>query len=156
MCRTLKMLSSNHSDKPVLSTTLQTSFSHTRYDPMVNISIWTPTNLGHNSNHWNDADPNSLLVCTEHALFAPYSSPTEVLVKKWYRVILVRTYAEHETKVGHDEMESYIDSVEWLEVCDPETIEDVDRILASLAYPNLSSQLRVWIGREFDPCGGSP
>jgi len=68
---------------------------------MMNKSIWTTTNPGHGSNHSNGADPNSLLVCTEHNKFTPYSSPTEILVRqKWFRVILVRTFAEHQS---HDE-----------------------------------------------------
>lgn len=120
---------------------------------MLNIMIWTTTNLGHGSGHWNGAGPNSLIVCTEHNNFAPYSSPTEVLMKRWYRVIFVRPYAEHQPD---DEGGSYIDSIRWVEVRVPETILDVDRKHAARAYPNLSSQLRVWIGREFDPCGESP
>jgi len=48
---------------------------------MMNKSIWTTTNPGHGSNHSNGADSNSLLVCTEHNKFTPYSSPTEILVR---------------------------------------------------------------------------
>ena len=49
---------------------------------MMNKSIWTITNPDHGSNHSIGADPNSLIVCTEHNIFIPYSSPTEILVNK--------------------------------------------------------------------------
>ena len=49
---------------------------------MMNKSIWTTTNPDHGSNHSNGADPNSLIVCTEHNKFTPYSSPTEILMNK--------------------------------------------------------------------------